>query len=211
MTKTTLLVASLVVLTGATFADSLFTQAEEESGTLVSEPKARFSVGDIITVIVNERVTASTTANTDTKKESTVDSKANAADNTFLVADRPQGVFGISPEKLPNWDIESENETKNSGTTKRTSALETTITCFVSKVLENDNLELKGEKQITVNREDSTIVLTGIVRAKDVTPANTVQSTQMAGTSLQLKGRGPVWNTQRRGFISKILDWFSPF
>ncbi len=128
-----------------------------------------------------------------------------------MVADRPQGALGINAGKLPNWSVDSQNWTKNTGSTKRSSNLQTTITCFVTKVLENDNLEVRGEKRITVNREDSTIVLTGTVRAKDVTPANTVQSAQMAGTTLELKGRGPLWNNQRRGLITKVLDWFSPF
>jgi len=211
MRKVGIVLLAVALAAWGAAGDSLFTRAEEESGTLISEPKARFSVGDIITVIVEEKVTATTTADTNTKKESTLDAQADAADNTFITADQPQGLLGINAAKLPNWNIETENEAKNSGSTKRSSSLQTTITCFVTKVLENENLEVQGEKKITVNREDSTIVLKGVVRAKDVTPANTVQSAQMAGTSLELKGRGPVWNTQRRGLLTKLLDWVSPF
>lgn len=206
------LLSLALIMAGGTWADSLFTQEAQESGTLIAEPTAQFEVGDIITVMVIESVEATTSADTNTKKESTLDGQAPAATNTFLTAEPDDGgFFGINPNKLPAWDVETESESKNKGSTKRSSELKTTITCFVSKVLENGNLEIKGEKKITVNREDSTIVLTGTIRAKDVTPANTVQSTQMAGTQLQLKGRGPVWNTQRRGLISKFFDWFSIF
>ncbi len=55
-------------------ADSLFTQAAQDSGTLVSEPRARFRVGDIITIIVNEKVTASTSGDTNTRKKALVES-----------------------------------------------------------------------------------------------------------------------------------------
>lgn len=190
-------------------ADSLFTQESEEAGTLVAERVARFEVGDIITVLVREEVQASTTADTNTKKESDVESDSNEQDNPFLVAD--EGLNIIKPEELPNWKIEAENETKNAGTTRRTSTLTTTITCFIVEILRNGNLVIEGEKRININREESRLSLRGIVRPKDVTPANTVPSPLVAAADLKLSGKGPLWNNQRRGLVTRFLDWFSPF
>jgi len=61
------------------------------------------------------------------------------------------------------------------------------------------------------NREDTEFFVTGTVRARDVTSQNTVESTQLANAKVQIKGKGPLWNNQRRGWFTKILDWFSPF
>jgi hypothetical protein len=33
----------------------------------------------------------------------------------------------------------------------------------------------------------------------------------VANVTIELKGKGPLWNNSRRGIITKILDWFSPF
>ena len=195
---------------GAVHADSLFTHTAARGGTLISEEVARFAVGDIITVLVQEKVTAVTSANTNTKKEADVSSQAGANDNEFLVANKP-GMNILNKEELPNWDLETENETKNTGSTQRRSELSTTISCFVKKVLPNGNVMIEGERQMTVNREDSTIVVSGVIRPKDVTPANTITSDKVAGAQVLLKGKGPLWNNQRRGLITRFLDWFSPF
>jgi len=205
----------IAVLAGAAMpaaADSLFTQSAEDGGTIISEPTERFTVGDIITVLVRESITASTVADTRTRKESDVESKAPAGSNEFLVGDSPDYRGGIfSPGELPNWKVEAENEHRGQGRTRRTSELVTTITCHVAEVLENGNLVLEGEKVLTVNREDTTLVIRGMVRPEDVSRANTVPSSLMYASNLELRGKGPLWNNQRRGLFTKILDWFSPF
>lgn len=192
--------------------DSLFSQKMAKDGTLVAERKARFSPGDIITVIVREEIAADTTANTNTKKESDVGSEAAESENEFLVAVPKDGGIGIiDPQRLPNWNIGAENEHKGTGSTTRKSSLTTTITCFVTQVLPNGNLMIAGEKKVTVNREDSMLVVEGIVRTRDVTAENTVVSTQVANATVELRGKGPLWNNQKRGLVTRFLDWFSPF
>ncbi len=192
--------------------DSLFTRDAEEGGTLIAEPTARFDVGDIINVMVRETVTASTESDTRTRKESDVESESDPDANTFLVGDDPDYRGGIiGSDKLPNWEIEAENEHRGQGQTSRTSELITTMTCEVKEVQENGNLMLAGEKRLSINREDTTFVVTGAVRPEDVTVGNTVQSNQMHNAVIEIKGKGPLWNNQRRGIFTKILDWFSPF
>ena len=209
MAKRMVCVAAVLALCGAAGADSLFTQAAAKAGTLVSEKTSRFQPGDIITVLVREEISASTIADTNTKKESDVDSQSDADKNEFLVADA--GLNILNPEELPNWNVGMKNEQKTTGKTRRTSSLTTTVTCFVTQVFSNGNIMIEGEKGVTVNREASTVVVSGMVRSTDVTPANTVLSTQMANVQVHLRGQGPLWNNQRRGLVTRFLDWFSPF
>jgi flagellar L-ring protein FlgH len=70
---------------------------------------------------------------------------------------------------------------------------------------------IEGSKRMTVNREESFLTIKGIIRSRDVTASNTVRSNQIADLALDLKGKGPLWNNQRRGIFTKILDWLSPF
>jgi flagellar L-ring protein precursor FlgH len=192
-------------------ADSLFSQRVAKDATAISDKLDRFEPGDIITVIVRETLDASTTADTNTKKESDVESNAAAAANPFLVGQKPNGNNILNPGELPNWTIQSENETKNEGDTRRRNTLTTSITCTVQEVLPNGNLRIEGQKQVTVNREDSTVFVTGVIRSKDITAQNTIQSTQVADAVVKVKGKGPLWNNQRRGLVTRVLDWFSPF
>lgn len=213
MKRTSNLMAAVVLaaLASGAPADSLFSQQTAKDATTVSEKLDRFEVGDIITVIVRESLDASTSAGTNTKKESDVKANAAAAANPFLVAEQPDGNNILNPGELPNWDIQSENETKNTGDTRRRNTLTTSITCTVVEVLPNGNLKISGDKQVTVNRDDSMVTVSGIIRSKDITAQNTIQSTQVADASVLVKGKGPLWNNQRRGLVTRVLDWFSPF
>lgn len=202
---------TVVTLSSQAWGDSLFTSRVAFNGTLISEQKARYSVGDLISVLVNESVDASTTAETRTKKEADVESEADAAENSFLVDDANGGLNLLNPGELPNWSIETKNETRAIGSTRRRSTLTLTVTCTVTRVYENGNIQIEGHKDVTVNREISRVFVEGMVRAQDVSPANVIPSALLANATIQLQGKGPLWNNQRRGIFTKILDWFSPF
>lgn len=205
------LIAAILMLgiSGVAVADSLFQLESAKAGTLISERRNRFQVGDVITVLVREQIDASTTADTNTKKEADTEADAAPQKNPFLVSNDGLNIF--KPEELPNWDIEIKNETKARGKTIRKSSLNTSVSCLVTQVFPNGNVKIEGEKVMSVNREDSTIFISGIVRSKDVTPANTIASSQIANVQMKLRGKGPLWNNQRRGLFTRFLDWFSPF
>jgi len=208
--RTYLAIALVLGLAAAARADSLFNSAVEQTGTLISDRHATFTEGDLITVLVRENIDASTEADTNTKKDASINAEAPAVSNPFFIADNP-GLNLFNKEELPNWDIEVENEHKSTGETRRANRLVTTISCTVKKVHPNGNIDIQGEKKVTVNREDSTLFVTGTVRSRDVSPGNTVLSNQVANANIELKGKGPLWNNSRRGILTKILDWFSPF
>jgi len=191
-------------------ADSLFTKTTAQKGTLIAKNNL-FEVGDVVTVSVKEKIASSAAADTNTKKESDVEAEADAGDNTFLVAPKPDGFGIMSPEKLPNWDLSGANETKAKGQIRRESELNATVTCIVTAVLDNGLLAIEGTKTVNVSREESRLYVSGLVRARDITPANTVMSSQLANAVIELTGKGPLWNNQRRGLVTRALDWVWPF
>ena len=149
--------AALVCMCGADArADSLFAKAAGEKGTLISETTQRFEVGDLITVLVRENTTATTRSDTDTKKESDIESIADPAQNPFLTE-----ALGIGDDFLPNWIIEAENEFKTQGATRRSNQLVMTVTCTVKEVLHNGIVVIEGQKSVTVNREKSSMKIIG--------------------------------------------------
>jgi flagellar L-ring protein precursor FlgH len=206
-----LIVLGIFMCATLAHADSLFSKRAAESGTLISAKKSRFEVGDIITVLVRENTDASTDSLTDTKKESTVEATAGAEANKFFVGKGENGLNLFSAGFLPNWSVESESEHKSDGTTQRGNALTTTISCVVTEVLGNGTIMIAGSKNIKVNRETSMLKISGMIRARDVDTDNTIQSNKIANADLQLTGDGPLNNNTRRGFLTKLFDWFSPF
>jgi flagellar L-ring protein FlgH len=189
-------------------ADSLFNQRSAESGTLISSERIRFRPGDLVTVLVRETIDATTESDLEAKKRSTTQSEADPGDNSFLAG---RGNSGLGIKKLPNVDVAVNNRVQYDGSTTRTNELVMTISCVVTDVQDNGNVIIAGEKQIQVNRENTLIKFSGLVRARDVAADNTIQSNQIANASIKLSGDGPLWNNQRRGILTKIMDWFSPF
>lgn len=210
ITKRLLIIAlTLLIPVSGVWADSLFRQTSGKKSSLLAKER-KFEEGDLITVMIKEIIDSSATAVTNTKKESDVQSEAPAQENSFLVS-QPPGPNIINEEELPNWDISMKNETKARGQTTRKSTLSTTVACIVTQVMDNGLLAIEGDKTVSANREDCRIRVSGLVRAKDVSPQNTVLSSQIANATIELKGKGPLWNNQRRGLITRILDWFSPY
>lgn len=211
MRTAAMLVLAFLMGSGFAGADSLFSEDTEKKGSLVSDGKQEFEVGDIITVLVRESVDASATADTTTNKETENTSEAEEGGNSLLTAPKPTGFGIMNAAKLPNWDFEWERDHQAQGETARSNTLTMTVACQVTKVHDNGNIDIEGAKKVKVNREDTTMVIKGTVRSRDVTPANTVDSTQLAGAFIGLEGKGPLWNNQRRGLLTKLLDWVSPF
>ena len=202
---------ALAVAAQSVLADSLFTQEVADQGSLVTLKKKKFQPGDIVTVLVRETIKASTDSNTNTKKESDVESKADEGSNGFLVTPKPDGLGLITPGKLPNWAVGTKNEQRTTGQTQRQNQLVTTVSCTVKEVNPNGTVLIEGEKNVSVNREDSRVYVKGIARARDVSPNNSIDSSLLADATIELKGRGPLWNNQRRGLLTKLLDWVSPY
>lgn len=190
-------------------ADSLFSRQVAERGTLVSDNKVRFAVGDVITVLVREDIDASTDSDINTRKRSQIDMESPPEDNASFEGD--DALIDLRDGLLPNVGIETDNRLQTSGNTRRSNQVIFTVACTVTNVWPNGNLELAGEKRVTVNRDDSLIKLSGIARTRDVSAQNTIGSNQLANAVVELKGFGPLWNNQRRGLFTRFFDWFSPF
>jgi len=193
-------------VSGTAFADSLWTQEAERAGSLYSDKQVEYHVGDIIMVMVSETTDAVTTAQTDTEKTSELSAEATAP---FLTD--AEGLNAFKNGLLPNWDLKGENTFESDGTTRRKNTLTTVVSVRVTEVLASGNVRVEGNKVVIVNRERTTIRVKGILRPEDVTARNTVLSSQLAEGQITIEGHGPLWNMQRRGILTRFLDWIWPF
>ena len=74
-------------------------------------------------------------------------------------------------------------------------------------VLPNENLEITGKHKVQVNDEIQEITITGSVRPKDISGANTIFSYQVANAELIVKGKGVVADTESPGWLTRIFNW----
>lgn len=187
-------------------ADSLWTAEAEAAGSLFSDKRVKYNIGDVVMVMVSETTSAETTSVTETEKESEVSATTSAP----TLVD-PTGMNAFKSGLLPNWSLNGDSSFEADGTTRRQNTLTTVVSAQVVEITPSGNMRIEGSKIITVNRERTSINVKGTLRPADVTARNTVLSSQLADGEIVIEGAGPLWNTQRRGIITKLLDWIWPF
>ncbi len=201
--------AFLVFSSAAAFGarcDSLFSARVEERGHLYSDEEVWFKAGDVITVLVSETTDARTRASTETEKESSLEASASSE---FLTGSN--GLNILKSGELPAWRFKGKNEHDGGGTTERKNTVSAMVSTRVVEVLPGGNLRIEGYKNLVVNREKTRITVRGIIRDRDVTPRNTVLSSQIADAEISFDGGGPLWDSQRRGLLTRLLDLIWPF
>lgn len=162
-----------------------------ESGrSLVSNLKAQ-RVGDIITIIITEQSTANASAKTD-------------ANNKTEVSGGPGLGF---LDLIGSWGINSENKYKGDGRTVRTGDLQAQLTARIVEVLHNGDFRLAGQRMVDINGERQLIEITGICRARDIAPDNTILSTYVADARIAYTGSGIINATSEPGIITKLVNW----
>jgi flagellar L-ring protein precursor FlgH len=175
-------------------------------GSLFGDIKAG-QVGDILTVAIYEKASASREATTSTGRSSSMDA---GIDGFFGLETKLAKLNrSIDPSKLVGTSFE--NDFNGSGSTTRKEDLVATLTTRVVEVFPNGNLRIEGGKTVTVNNEDQIIVLTGIVRPNDISPQNIVNSKNVLDAKIAYTGKGIISDKQRPGWMTRILDNVWPF
>lgn len=171
-------------------ATSLYPGSIVNGQSYYSEMKGH-RVGDVVTVVIVERATASNAASTQNKK------------STKLFAGAGTGALKF----IDSLGTNTESNIQGDGETSTVTSLQTRITARVQKVLPNGNLVIEGKRVNQINNETQHIYLKGIVRPVDITSENTVLSTALADAEIHLTGRGPGAQATRPGPIQRVFDW----
>lgn len=182
---------ALVVALGAAVpaaAESLY--QEGAFRPLTADNKA-FRVGDSLTIQVFENSSASTSANTGTRRGNDITGSVTHTGNKVV------GQLGIGVA----------GEFDGGGRTQRANKLLATLTVTVQQVLANGELRVAGEQLLTVNDELQKVNLEGRVRPQDISDGNVVLSTRLADARITYVGEGDVSDRARRSGWRKVLDW----
>jgi flagellar L-ring protein precursor FlgH len=169
---------------------------------LFTDQKARV-IGDLVTVNIVEVASASKEATTQTGRSSSVSAGVDA----FFGLEKfiPPGA---NPTKVAG---SVANNFDGSGKTVRSGKVTATVTAVVTQVLPNGNLVIEGSREVTVNNEQELIVLSGVVRPKDISPGNIVLSTALGNGQIAYYGSGIIAEKQRPGWLGRIVDSVWPF
>ncbi|UCE58579.1 MAG: flagellar basal body L-ring protein FlgH [Phycisphaerales bacterium] len=175
--------------------------------TLTPAPPKKFEPGDLLTIVVRERRKYEADADLETKKEFDAKSELNA-----FIKGTAGGIGAAAFRRgKPTIDYKFQNTLKHEGDTNREDRLTTRLTASIIDVKPNGLLVLEAISRIQHDDEISTITLTGNCRKEDVTPDNTILSTQIADKRVTVSNEGALRAASRRGWIPRLLDFLRPF
>lgn len=180
---------------------SLWQEDLRGDASLFSDQKAK-NRGDIVTILVVEKVDAKRARSTDTSREMSVG--ADVKDLFYPGV----GTLNGSPAKV---DVSANRSSKGGGSISDTGEVRATVSAQVVDVMPNGNLVLMGTKEVTVSGEVQTVTLTGIARQKDITSNNQISSANLAEARVHIAGNGPLNDAQRRTLVTRLLDWVNLF
>ncbi len=205
--KTEIKTAGLEDLTQRPAADySSGSLWQSTSASLTEDMKARRR-GDIITIVISESASASKDAKTGTSRDSSV----GAGIPNLLGLETSKFAKSSFTDLASLIKASASSSFKGAGNTSRQENLNATITARVMDVQANGNLMIEGRRNIKVNDEDQIIVLEGVVRTRDITPDNTVNSIYVADARISYSGRGIISDQQSPGWLMGIFNKIWPF
>jgi len=197
---------------------SLFNDAEADQ--LFGDGRAR-RVGDLVVVKIVEQTAAKTKADTTAKKNSNNNYGIGAffgASEVPLVPVVNANLPGVSSARIdPTYskmlalDTRSTSNLNGTGETKRENNVKTSMAARVIRVLPGGLLQIEGARETRVNEETEYMVLTGVIRARDVAADNSVMSTQIADASISYYGKGVLADKQKPGWFTRLMDNIWPF
>lgn len=155
-----------------------------------------YSVGDTVTVRLTESASAQKSASTDMSHNN---------DYNLDPIKVPGGDLTVNGKKIELGMKQSQNF-DGKANSAQSHTLNGQITVSVVDVLNNGNLVVRGEKWLVINNGKEYIRLTGIVRPKDITESNTVESAQVADARIEFSGTGDQANTQTQGWLSRMFS-----
>lgn len=180
----------------------------QEGSTKFFHDSRAWRVGDIIRVVVEIKDSANL--------NNTTQQKRNGKDKIgvprlFGKEDVVGKILSHRGQAATLVDTSSSRDHTGSGTVSRAEDIKTEIAAMVTKILPNGNLVIQGSQEVRVNSELREVKIAGIIRPKDISSENSVNTNQIAEARISYGGRGIISDVQQPRIGSQIVDIVSPF
>ncbi len=208
LAKPLIYLALLSLISHGAFAESLFLGGISQAVYPI-QPKSFFStvraktIGDVITVIINEDAAILNDMELDVKSDSSLTDSFSSILNDLLSSSKNN----IRVEIPSMNDFGGAASTKNTASTERTIQIQDRMTAQVVQVLPNGNLVVQGKKVAINAGEKTQVILSGIVDPRFITNAGTVESNNIANLQLAVVGNGTVSRHDSESLINRVFGY----
>lgn len=168
--------------------------------TPLFEIKRARKVGDVLTILINEKTNATKKGNSSAQRTQTNNYGVSA-----LAGLPGKGFLGS------NLSASSAHKFDGKGETNANDTFTGIITVTVIEVFPNGNLLVSGEKQTGLNQDTEYIRFSGVIDPTRIGFGNSISSTEVADARIEYRGTGTVDSAQIMGWLAKFFLTFLPF
>ena len=171
--------------------------AQAGVGLFATDRRAQ-EIGDILTVNLSESFSSN-------KSQSASSGKADS------IALTPPPGLQQSLGTLADLSAGVQNSFSGSGSASQSNSLTGKLSVTIVRVFDNGNLEIMGQKKLSLNNGNEYIRLSGVIRPEDITASNEVNSNRIAHAEITYTGAGDIHDSSQQGWLSRTLRNISPF
>ncbi len=171
---------------------------QAESYTPLTSGARAGRLGDILTIVLAERMSAS--------KSSSATTGRNGSVGLTPPATGPLSLFNPS-----DINMGGDQSFKGKGEAAQSNALTGELSVTVAAVYPNGTMLVRGEKLVTLNRGDENVQFSGLVRTADIGTDNRVPSTRVADARIRYTGKGEIARGSQQGWLQRFFSRISPF
>jgi flagellar L-ring protein precursor FlgH len=165
-----------------------------KSQSLFSDIKAH-RVGDVLTVLIVEQNRASNQVETKTEKSTKINTSGGP------------GIGSLDFIPMFGGKADNSNKFDGKGENLRAGSIRARMSVTVVSVKDNGDLIIEGHRIIGINGDEESIYVSGVVRSKDITPDNTIESHLIADAEIAYTGKGNATSGSRPGFFTRLINW----
>ncbi len=171
-------------------------------------PPKEVRVHDIITI----RVDMAVRMNSDAEWQRRKNARYDALLNDWVIL---KGIRAVKPAPQSDGDQRIQGnlniQDRAQGELETTESLKFDIAASVASVLPNGNLVLEAHRTVRNNHEYWLHSLSGVCRREDVGPGNIVLSKDLANLQIEKREMGQVRDSYKRGWLTRLIDEYTPF
>ncbi len=156
-------------------------------------------VGDIVTIQLVEKTQALKSNSATTDRSGSVS-----------VTPPPTGPIATVLNKL-DLNVGDGAKFAGKGDAAQSNQLTGAISVTIAQVYPNGTMLVRGEKQLTLNRGDEMISISGLIRASDIAFDNSIPSTRVADAKITYSGKGEIARASTQGWFGRFFSRISPF
>jgi flagellar L-ring protein precursor FlgH len=183
-------------------------------GSLFADKKD-LQIGDIIQVIINESLESDSSSSRNTSRNTSGNFNGIVSGPNTSNTNPSNTINKISEKLNSNLGFEvgvgSNSSFGGNADSEIEETFETTISVIIEQTYQNGNYFIKGSKQMLIDGQKQEILVSGVIRPYDISPENSVLSSQIANLRVLYKKDGEEADALKTPWGTKILKALWPF